>query len=150
MSTRGLVLLVFALVAGAAVTAYAVATADPSPVSDTATPPQPTTAVTPAQTTSTEAEGAIHVVVELPEDWSTATIEAITNDYRDVELRWRTTGPRLDVTLPGPGAYWFWAESPSSSDGLCFYEAQSDTQWKQTELVDGGTIRLEFSGEICD
>ena len=94
MSTRGLVLLVFALVAGAAVTAYAVTAADPSPVSDTETPPQPTTAVMAAQTTSTtEAEGVIHVMVELPEDWSTATIEAITNDYRDVELRWRTTGP---------------------------------------------------------
>ena len=44
----------------------------------------------------------------------------------------------------------FWAEAPSSDDGLCFYQAQSDPQWQQTDVFDGDIVNLDIAGEVCE
>ena len=54
------------------------------------------------------------------------------------------------VNLPGVGTYVFWAEAPSSDDGLCFYQAQSDPQRQQTDVFDGDTVTLDIAGEVCE
>lgn len=91
-------------------------------------------------------EGAIGVVLRLPSDWGEAVVWGRSDEYPTARLAWESSGASLDVSLPGEGAYRFWAEAPSSDDGLCFYQAQSE----QTDAFDGDTVKLDFAGEMCE
>lgn len=111
--------------------------------------PQSTSTIPETGSTS-EADSPIEVVIRLPDDWSAATVWANSGDYPQAALQWDTMDPTLEATLPGPGSYVFWAETPSSDDGLCFYQALSDPQWKEAAVRDGDTVRLTLSGEVCE
>jgi hypothetical protein len=116
-----------------------------SPITDgreTAT----TSVADPAPTT---VPGAINVALRLPSGWSEAVVWGRSDDYPNAQLAWEVTGSTLDVALPGEGGYQFWAESPSSDDGLCFYQAQANPQGQQTTTFDGDTVSLDISGEVC-
>lgn len=99
---------------------------------------------------TTMAEGAIDVVLRLPSNWDEAVIQGRSDDFPTARLVWEASGSTLDVSLPGEGAYVFWAAAPSSDDGLCFYQAQSDPQWQQTDVFDGDTVTLDIAGEVCE
>lgn len=99
---------------------------------------------------TTLGEGAIDVTLRLPSDWSGAVVAGSSDDYPGAALQWEAGGSTLTVSLPGEGSYVFWAETPSSDDGLCFYQAQSDPQWRGIEVYDGQTVFLDLSGEVCE
>jgi hypothetical protein len=98
---------------------------------------------------TTVAVGAIDVTLRLPSGWTETVIHARSDD-RGARLQWEASESTINVSLPGEGRYVFWAEAPSSDDGLCFYQAQSDPQWSQADVYDGQTIILDISGEVCE
>ena len=104
----------------------------------------------PESPATTAVEGAIGVVLRLPSDWGEAVVWGRSDDYPTARLTWESSASSLDGSLPGEGAYMFWAEAPSSDDGLCFYLAQSDPQWQQTDVFDGDIVNLDIAGEVCE
>lgn len=97
----------------------------------------PVPGVSTTGTASTDVNATITVVLQLPGDWSRAIIEAGTEDFSDAELHWETTSTELATTLPGAGEYVFWAETPSSENGLCFYQAQSHPNGRRSQFAMG-------------
>jgi hypothetical protein len=77
-------------------------------------------------------------------------VQGRSDDYPAAGLAWEASGSRLEVSLPGEGWYVFWAATPSSDDGLCYYEAQSDPRWQPTRVFDGDTVTLDITGEVCE
>ncbi len=128
--------------------------AQPTPTSTSSIPSdtfgRETTTTLAESPATTVAEGAIDVVLRLPPDWDEAVVQGRSDDFPTARLMWETSGSTLGVSLPGEGAYVFWAEAPSSDDGLCFYQAQSDPQWQQTDIFDGDTVALDIAGEVCE
>jgi hypothetical protein len=100
--------------------------------------------------TTTASAGSISVVLRLPANWDNAVVLGRSDDFPTALLAWEASGSSLDVSLPGEGGYIFWAETPSSDDGLCLYQAQSDPQWKPTKVFDGDSVELDLAGEVCE
>jgi hypothetical protein len=111
--------------------------------------PETTTTVSGGPAT-TAVEGAITVVLRLPASWDEAVVQGRSDDFPAARLAWEASGSSLDVSLPGEGAYMFLAETPSSDDGLCFYQAQSDPQRQPMQVFDGDTVTLDIAGEVCE